>query len=292
MHTNEPLLYNNVNVAEWVYQRAVDGKNGRGKSIYINQSSTNKSNPVFQLPKCRVPFGVRGGLEQKPDAPRMNMELSVEDPNMIDFLKDIDQHNIRILMEQSEACFGRPKSRAVLEEGIYRSVLQYSNSGDYAPLCRTKVCVDRSADGVGEDSKPRRMRQTNVMVVERENKDGEVVEYSPGTLADIQPHCMVLTVIEVGGLWIVNGKCGFSFVVTHVMVWPQKAILEFPFKLAGQRPRKVQRGEICASARFDPIDMETTVVNMPCMEDETMGEESTTAVALEDNSYGPSPPGQ
>ena len=271
-HTT-PQLYTEINPSHWVYQEPIDGRNGRGKSIYVNSSETNRSNPCFQLPKCRVPFGVREGMEQKADATRLNMEISVEDPRLESLLKQIDATNLNILEQKSTQCFSRQLSKDTLI-ALYRSVLQYGK-GDYAPLCRTKVCVSRAVEGEDSNGQRRKSRQTNVIVVQKESESGQILEYAPGTLSDIHPHSIVLPVIEVGGMWIVNGKCGISFVVTDIMVWPQKVKNDFPF-LVGDgtsgRPKKVSRVEEAEPGvrenDFDPIDMETTVVNLPMMEED------------------------
>jgi hypothetical protein len=254
--TNTPVQYTNVDPATWAFQNPIDGRAGRGKSIYVNSSPTTRNNIIIQLPKCRVPFGIREPLEQKGEGTRRNMEISIEDSQLEQLLHRVDQVNLDVLESKAEKCFGRRKSRETLTD-MYRHVIQ-PGKGEYAPLMRTKICVGRAADS-GSSNASR--RQTNVWVVQKESESGELLEYSVGTLDDVQPHSIVMPVVEVGGLWVVNAMCGMSFVVTDLMVWPQEDASVFPFQLAtAVAPRQVARQQL--EHEFDPIDLETTVVNM------------------------------
>ena len=252
-----------VDPAQWVFQPPTEARSGRGKTVYINASPANGRNPSFQMPKCRVPWGADPGLEPRPENTRWNMELSVDDEELQTFLHKIDDVALNWLVKNSVACFGKETSRLVLDDaGMYRKVVQPSKQGGYAPLCRTKVIIGRAGDNNSAVRKSKN-NMTNVLIVTKE-ENGEVLEYMPGTKDDLTPNSIVVPRVEVGGMWFISGKCGMSFVVTDVLVWPAEKQEEFPFSFGGggsnTRPKKVAR---MSRREFDPFDMETTMVNMP-----------------------------
>lgn len=194
-----------VPIADWVYQEP--RKNPKnGLNVYLNSSSTNNSNPKIQLAKGRAPFGIQDGMEANA---RKNLEVNVESDELFKFLENVNNQNIDWVTSNCPKLFKRELDRGVVAT-LYRSLMSMPTNPSYKPLLRIKI------NSSGREP-------TRVFVVEKDETESTPMEFSHGTMADIVPGCLVLPIVEVGGLWFVSKGCGMTLVATDVLVWPIRA---------------------------------------------------------------------
>ena len=154
---------------------------------------------------------------------RKNLELSLDDPDLLQYIQGWDAQNIRVAAQNSKEWFKKQLSEDALSETLYRHSAQPSKDGKYAPTLRVKVVP------------PDHKKPTNIYIVQT-NSAGEET-YRPGTVEEVTKDSQVMAIVEVGGLWFVSRGFGATFVATDLLVWPADAAEEtFPFQLGTGTP--------------------------------------------------------
>lgn len=194
------LPYQQVDVTSWEYSEPRrNPKNGLNVFLHTAQ----KRNPMIQLDRSRCPFGVQEGMEE---SSRKNLELSIGNPEFVAFAQALDQQNIKWTAENSQTVFKKEMNTATVE-ALYRTLLAPQKNG-YEPLLRLKI------------NAPTSKAPTNVMVVLQEGTATQPLRYRPGSLEDVTPHCEVVPIVEVVGLWFIAKGFGMTLVATDLLVYP------------------------------------------------------------------------
>ena len=150
-------------------------------------------------------YGLSTPMAGQTDDRRRTLELSIDSPELLDFLTRLDQKNIDVATANSEAWFKKSMDRPTVEN-MYNSMVRQPSSAEYKPTVRTKVKIsDRT--------------NTNVWVV-KEGGPGDEFQYARGTPADIGKGCRCMVIVETSGLWFASKQFGMSLVVSDIMVWP------------------------------------------------------------------------
>jgi hypothetical protein len=193
------LPYQQVDLSTWEYtEPRRNPKNGLNVFLHTSQ----KRNPMIQLDRCRVPFGVQDGMEE---SSRKNLELAVGNPDFLSFAQGLDAQNIKWTADNSLAVFKKEMNVSTVE-ALYRTLLSPQKNG-FEPLLRLKI----NASGKSP---------TQVMVVLQEATATQPLKYRAGTLDDVMPHCQVLPIVEVVGLWFIAKGFGMTLVATDLLVFP------------------------------------------------------------------------
>ena len=205
-------MYYDYDISKTVYKDPVKNSRG-GLNGYMDTSSENRSNPRFQLEKCRTPFGI-SDRQQDSEFARKNLELSCDSEKMLAFFKAFDQQNVKEASKNSESWFKKSLSEEALGDTLYRWTAQESKEGKYAPLVRIKI----SETG---------RKPTNIYIV-YEDADGKQ-KYRKGSADEIVKDSFVVPIIEVGGLWFVSKGFGMTLSATDLLVYPAAKKEEFGF---------------------------------------------------------------
>ena len=101
-------MYHDFDISKVVYKDPVKNSRG-GLNGYLDTSAEDRSNPRFQFPKCRTPFGISDRKSDNEFA-RLNLELSCDDERMLEFIKAFDAQNINIASKNSPDWFKKQLS--------------------------------------------------------------------------------------------------------------------------------------------------------------------------------------
>jgi hypothetical protein len=210
------LPYNQIDVAQWQYTEPKrNPKNGW--NVFLHDQ--NKRNPRMQLDRCRVPFGVQDGVEESANSSRKNLELSINKREFQEWAAAMDAQNVRWVTANSEVVLKKEMKQATVE-ALYRSLLS-PQRGNYDPLLRVKVNTTGT-------------HATTVFVVEDEGcaENNVPMRYRKGSLDDVVPHCEVVPIVEVVGLWFISKGFGMTLLATDLLVYPPAKRGGFQFALA------------------------------------------------------------
>lgn len=206
--------YRDIQVQTLEYKEPRNNPQTGGKMV--NVSTVPGSNDYnhrlrFQMsPDCHTDlqtalYGVSTPMPGQLEDRRRTLELSVDNPELLTFLTELDNKNIDVATSNSESWFKKSMDRHTVEN-MYHSVLRMPSSADYKPTVRTKVKIAERTN-------------TNVWVV-MSGEDKEELQYARGTSADITKGCRCMVIVETSGLWFASKQFGMSLVVTDIMVWP------------------------------------------------------------------------
>ena len=76
-----------------------------GQNVYIDTNSGTKSNPKFQLPRMKIPFGL--DRNERSRSTRFNLELSVTDPAFYETISMFDDKILTEAAKHSKEWFGK-----------------------------------------------------------------------------------------------------------------------------------------------------------------------------------------
>ena len=240
--------YSEIAPEQFFFREVVKNQNGAGRTIYVNMSESNKSNPRFQLEESIAKFGLQhptpGSTEP---TTRKNSDVSAASEGVRSWCRRMDEVVQNHLVNNSQAIFGKVIDGNKIR-GAFRSTLSTPSKPEYAPLIRLKVNTDATA-----------AKATNVMVFVRLKDNGEFV-WRKGSADDITKNCRVLPIVEVSGVWLTPQGSGISLLLTDVLVYPTEQKKEFDFQLGnGITPMEVTAEDaICES---EGAGEESTVAN-------------------------------
>ena len=144
---------------------------------------------------------------QGQDPTRRQLELTVESPDLKEFLTNLDRKNVDVASEKSQDWFKKTLDRSSVE-------------GMYIQMCRDPVKEgDKHTVKVKVNCGPQ--RPTNVYVVTSTDEQGNI-SYVKGTHDDLTKGIKALVIVETNGLWFMNRTFGMSLNATEIMVWPQR----------------------------------------------------------------------
>lgn len=199
-------------ITKVVYKDPVKNALG-GMNAYIDTSPSDSSNPKFQLPRSRIPFGL--DKNEKSESTRYNLELSLDNPEFVKWVRNFDDQTMKHASGRSKTWFGKEIDQSIMKQmEIFRLSAQQKDE-KYNPLMRVKVA------SVGP-----KVPKVFVQTLENGKK-----KYEPGTLQDIEKGSYVTPIIDIQGIWMISKKgFGVTYLVTHILVEkPNADVNEFPF---------------------------------------------------------------
>jgi hypothetical protein len=195
-----------------VYKDPIKNNLG-GMNAYMDTSATDKSNPKFQLPRCRIPFGL--DKNEKSESTRFNLELSLDNAEFVDWVRKFDDQTMEHASKHSEKWFGKKIAKDIMSQmEIFRASAQQKDE-KYNPLMRVKVAT------VGA-------KVPKVFVQQEVN--GKKT-YEVGSLEDIVKSAYVTPIVDIQGIWMISKKgFGKTYLVSHLLVEkPDDESNAFPF---------------------------------------------------------------
>lgn len=189
-------------------------KNSKGgNTCYMDTSASNKSNPSFQMPKCRIPFGL--DRNEQSQSTRYNLELSIDNPEFFNKIRQFDDRVINEGAKNAKAWFGKSLSAAkIKDQEMYRYGCQGSLDGKYPPLMRIKVATEG--------------KQVPRIYILHNNSNGEQ-SWSKGTMEDVQRGGYVTPIVQMTGVWFVQKQFGCTYLASHLLVEKNAEADAFPF---------------------------------------------------------------
>jgi hypothetical protein len=190
------------------------------KNSYILKSKDNATTPMYQLvfqhePRMRAPYGIskpletKNGMVQNDNPFRKSLDLSIETDSLLEALKALDEHNIKVISDNSEKWYGKKISAEVIKMVQYRHVVNEGkpeNRGKYRPTLRTKLNLDPN-----QDSRTR-------FFVEEKNENG-TIKFVEKSSDIIVKGCSLAPVIRISSIWI-GSQFGCTIDITHCIVFP------------------------------------------------------------------------
>jgi hypothetical protein len=228
--------WDTFSVPDIIIKDPTKNQNNGGMNCYLDQSSTVKSNPSFQMPRMRVPFDL--SKNEQSTSTRLNLELSVENLDFYNKILSLDQKILETAAANSKKWFGKAYSLSKLKElEILRTSIQGAAPGGdkYNPIMRVKVPTEGK-------------RIPKVYLLNEQN--GKQT-YKPGQLSDITRGANLVAIVEITGIWFMSkSKFGITYMATHLLVEKSEQSEEFPF----------QGMDICAEQEME-IDDDTRMID-------------------------------
>jgi hypothetical protein len=251
MATTVARSHRDIIISNLHFKVPTQNQSGTGKTAYVDIDASTRQSPEFQLgdETLRVPFGARfpqGG--EGGDV--MNIELSLDDPEVLSFLTEWDNRCIQWIMD-NPGFLGKKKISAEGAADAYTPLVKPSKSDPtkYAPLCRVKV-------NIGNDPK----RRTDVFVAD--GAGGARV----GSADDITPNSTVKAIISAGSIFFINRGFGVSLKAKKILVYPNTTKTDVGFRFGSDETTITTTG----AAKQDVVHFDQSTVDT--IPDETMRE--------------------
>ncbi len=219
-------------------------KNAKGGVVcYFLPNEKSSANMRFQLQtedgiKCKSPFGISTFDENT----RKGLQLSIEDPQLVDFFKDFDEKNVDFAVQNASVWFKQKDLTRDQIKNMYYPMLSFDTTGKgYPPRLATKL----NTDG----------RNKCKVLLYTKNKQGVPV-YDDGTLEDVEKNSELMVIVEASNIWFQSKQFGVSLLVTDIVVFPKTERKDNPF-IWSEPPVKV------SLAPAAPIAEETSVLLLP-----------------------------
>jgi hypothetical protein len=224
--TGSTPTYTNIDVSKWTFSEVKRTPTGAG-SIRIKQSASNSVAPLFILGRMRAPFGISEPYcadesklqQQDTESGRRNLNLSVDNPNIREWLSNLDDTIISWVIENSTSVFGRVLKRSSVEDVIYFRALHASKNPDYAPTFRVKVNIAGS-------------NPTKILI----NIPG-TTQFFLGNKEDLTRGSEVIPTVLAYSMWVTNSQIGITFIATHLLVFQASTGPANPYEGYTEAPR-------------------------------------------------------
>lgn len=139
------------------------------------------------------------------DTSRRTLELSIESPDLLDFLERLDENNVKKAVDNSPVWFKKSVEESAVRQMYVKMVKEPMKPGMSATV-RVKVkCGDYP---------------TKIYIVHDEG-NGKLT-YTRGTVEDLARNVKCLVMADTVGLWFMSRQFGMSLTATEILVWPNK----------------------------------------------------------------------
>ena len=145
-------------------------------------------------------------MEDASNPTRRSLELSVEDPDLAEYLKALDRRNVEEATVHSEVWFKKKMDPNVIESN-YQSIFRERVQENYSDSVRIKVNTEDAPD------------PTDIQVVVHQSGEGEIT-CRPGSSEDLVKGARVMALVHSSGIWISRYNFGMSLIAKCLLVWP------------------------------------------------------------------------
>lgn len=212
----------------FVYKPPTPNKH-KSVTVYISEHDSD-ARPRFQLVKYGVeaplkcPYGISDALdEDKKDATRKSLDISIDNPEFKKSLMALDERNKQVAVENCEKWFHKKLSQEHINF-MYQSLIREEKAKPgaslkgYNPTLRTKVQID-----------PTKPRCTQFYVVTT-GSDGKL-QYRKVDHTAVGKGSRIIPIVEVASLWFTSSQFGMTLECTDVIIYPAGERNEFDFNL-------------------------------------------------------------
>jgi len=206
------MFASEINIDTLEYKEPANNRSG-GKVVHVSTipgSSEWKDRIRFQMSENNkenlqtAVWGLSTPLAGQ-DASRRTLELTIESPDLLKFLSNLDEHNKKVACSNSQAWFKKNVEESTIA-GMYTPLVKEPMKPDQKPTVRVKVkCADYP---------------TQIYVV-HEERDGKIV-YHKGSPEDLARNVKCMVMVETVGLWFMSRQFGMSLTATEILVWPNR----------------------------------------------------------------------
>lgn len=203
-----------INIDQLEYKEPTNNRSN-GKVVHVSTvpgSSEWKDKIRFQMSEDQsvnlqtAVWGLSQPLATQ-DASRRTLELSIESPQLYDFLTKLDEKNIATAVEKAPTWFKKANDRASVE-AMYTYLVKPPAKEGAKPTVRVKVkCGDYP---------------TSIYVIdEKASQNGKLV-YHKGGPDDLTRNSKCMVMAETVGLWFMSRQFGMSLTASEILVWPAR----------------------------------------------------------------------
>lgn len=178
-----------------------------GKMIYINYGS---SRTEVELPSMRAPFGLSAYTDQASGNVSYTMNLSVDDSEVLAKLRDIETAVLAHVTKNSAEILGKVYTADVIKTVLFKSFIQESKDGKYAPTLKVKVMYDSRNQTFGPEAYDSDRNLTSIDKLQK----GQTVR----------------TIIDFNQIWCVDNKFGVSVRLLQALMMSPSNFSGFAFK--------------------------------------------------------------
>jgi len=178
-----------------------------GKMIYINSGNTRTE---VELPPMRAPFGLSSFTDQASGNVSYTLNLSIEDPEVLQRLRDIETLVLNHVTKNSAEILGKVYTADVIKTVLFKSFIQDSKDGKYAPTLKVKVMYDSRNHTFGPEAYD---NDKNLSSIDK-----------------LQKGQSVRTIIDFNQIWCVDNKFGVSIRLLQAMMLSSSNFTGFAFK--------------------------------------------------------------
>ena len=171
----------------------------RGAKVYRATSETGRSCTWIPKAQVRAPFGP-STFDKDADATRLNLDICLEDPELLQEAEQLDKWAIEYLVKHSERLFKKQMTEAQVR-AAYTSCVKPPRDSKYSPMLKTKV--DRQG-----------ARALKVWTADGE-PGAEPLEWR-------RFDCKVA--ITISHLWQMGGSFGLVLQTTDVQLFPREGM--------------------------------------------------------------------
>lgn len=206
------MFCTNINVSDLEYKEPQSNRSG-GKVVHVSTvpgSLEWKDRIRFQMSEDETKnlqtavWGLSTPLQGQ-DASRRTLELTIESPDLLKFLEQLDEQNIQTAVKQSPIWFKKSVDENAVRQ-MYVPLVKPAAKPDAKPTVRVKVkCGDYP---------------TNIYTIQ--DKTGSKLDYIKGTPEDLTRNSKCMVMCETVGLWFMSRQFGMSLTANEIMVWPTR----------------------------------------------------------------------
>jgi hypothetical protein len=208
------MFCTNINIDQLEYKEPQTNRSG-GKVVHVSTkpgSSEWKDKIRFQMSEDQsmnlqtAVWGLSTPLQGQ-DTSRRTLELTIESPQLYDFLDRLDEKNISTAVEKAPQWFKKENNRAAVE-AMYTYLVKAPVKENAKATVRVKVkCGDYP---------------TNIYVVDEKASQNGKLSYHKGGPEDLSRNSKCMVMVDTVGLWFMSRQFGMSLTASEIMVWPAR----------------------------------------------------------------------
>lgn len=193
--------------------------NAKVSYVHVPKLEQTNDKLMFQMSEDektntqKIIFGLSTPLPGQ-DSSKRSLDLTIESPELLLFLKELDRKNVEATKKNKESWFKKPPSDAEIDH-MYIPLVK--ENGEYKESVKIKIRCEYNA--------------TNIYIVDEQKNNS--VYYSNGNLNHLEKNAKVMVIVETPGLWFINKQFGMSLNASQILVWPAKhktGLASFTFK--------------------------------------------------------------
>ena len=217
-----------------IFFRETRSQSSGAKTTFISRHPTSSSpdyNLAFQLSPedswytgrylTKAKFGIDQPQQNSTDDFKRTISFTAEDPNLVPFLKSIEETVIRVATERSEELWGKKMDEILVRDKLM-SVVKDVPEGktELKPLIKTKIILPNPA--TSEQRNVTRVFVANDVIAPCDDHPQGKINLLPvdDPLRVVGRNTPCLAKVKVTSMWKSPIGFGISVILTHLVVWP------------------------------------------------------------------------